>query len=110
MCCHINGSLVGPVKNCVPKLRSVNSITSAPVKTGVDTRIINEVVSIDQPNSGMRVIVMPGVRMFKIVTMKLTAPSNDDGPINIRPRIHISVPGEDRKSTRLNSSHGYISY
>src|SRR5687768_18362956 len=28
----------------------------------------------------------------------------------LRPGIALIAPGEDRKSTRLNSSHGYISY
>ena len=49
---------------------------SAPVSTGVDARIIIDVVRIDQTNSGMRVMVMPGVRMLRIVTMKLIAPSS----------------------------------
>src|SRR2546422_8945460 len=26
------------------------------------------------------------------------------------PRNHVAIPRRDRKSTRLNSSHGYISY
>src|SRR2546422_6995692 len=33
-----------------------------------------------------------------------------DGPMLERPPQHPPDTGEDRKSTRLNSSHGYISY
>src|SRR2546422_4269827 len=33
------------------------------------------------------------------------------GPVELEPGIHAAVGAEaDRKSTRLNSSHGYISY
>src|SRR2546429_2485846 len=42
-------------------------------------------------------------------TMSAFAPSSSFGEINIRRPFESSAFG-DRKSTRLNSSHGYISY
>src|SRR2546429_4829597 len=36
--------------------------------------------------------------------------SSDLDPIGVGARLLIQTPSEDRKSTRLNSSHGYISY
>ena len=38
----------------------------------------NAYVRIPHTNSGMRIHVMPGARMFMIVVMKLTAPASDE--------------------------------
>src|SRR5512137_973784 len=102
MCWYIAESLPGPLKKLVPKLRSKNNISSAPASTGVEARIITDVVRIDQQNNGMRVMVMPGVRMLRMVTMKLIAPTSDDVPMMTRPMIHRSVPGDLEKMLFAN--------
>ena len=49
-------------------------------------------MTIDQQKSGMRIQLMPGVRMLWIVTMKLTAPTNDEIERMCSPRIQRSGP------------------
>src|SRR6266849_2343578 len=49
---------------------------------------MNDVVSIAQTNSGMRCIVMPGVRMFRIVTRKFSEPRMDELPRANTPTSH----------------------
>src|SRR2546429_5303853 len=38
------------------------------------------------------------------------APPRSGGSGGSPPRVVLAAPAQDRKSTRLNSSHGYISY
>ena len=52
----------------------------APASTGSDMSSMNAVTSIDQANSGILCIVMPGARMLKMVVMKLIAPRIDEAP------------------------------
>ena len=47
------------------------------VKLGIAKISRNEVIIVIHTNSGMRLIVKPGARMRKIVTMKLSAPEID---------------------------------
>src|SRR3989449_3206763 len=63
------------------------------------------------------VLVAVGARVDDLVTGKVDAfaPNAEIGHIDIGPssiskNIQVHVPIVDRKSTRLNSSHGYISY
>ena len=49
-------------------------IANAPARTGVASRISSPVTIVVQVNSGIRHIVMPGARILKIVTRKLTEP------------------------------------
>src|ERR1700687_2634898 len=53
---------------------------------------MNEVVSMAHTNSGRRCMVMPGVRMFRIVTRKFIAPRMDELPRMIRPTSHRLWP------------------
>jgi hypothetical protein len=64
----------------VLKLRSVNSIVIAPAKTGNDNNNKKAVMKTAQTNSGVRFALIPGVRIFVIVTMKLIAPKIDETP------------------------------
>jgi hypothetical protein len=64
----------------VLKLRSVNSIVIAPAKTGNDNNKKKAVMKTAQTNSGVRFALIPGVRIFVIVTMKLIAPKIDETP------------------------------
>src|SRR2546422_2244014 len=59
-----------------------------------------------------------GVDQLRLVpVIDLLAQPRDHDVHDVRPRIEMIIPGvlgdqraRDRKSTRLNSSHGYISY
>jgi hypothetical protein len=68
-CCQSTGEpwVVGS-KKWVPKWRSVSSIVTAAAITG--SAMISRIAytSIDQMNSGRRFQLMPGARMFTIVT------------------------------------------
>ena len=43
-------------------------------------------------NTGIRIIVIPGARIRRMVTMKLIAPRIEAVPTSIRPTIHRSCP------------------
>src|SRR3979490_1711076 len=58
---------------------------------------MNEVVSIAQTNSGKRCMVMPGVRMFRIVTRKFIEPRIDDAPRMKTPTSHKLWPNGPRE-------------
>ena len=49
-------------------------------------------MKIAQMNSGMRMNVIPRVRMLRIVTAKLMAPASDDSDSRCRERIQRSTP------------------
>src|SRR5260370_17464528 len=53
---------------------------------------MNDVVSIAHTNSGIRCIVMPGVRMFRMVTRKFIAPRIDELPRMMTPTNHRLWP------------------
>src|SRR5580765_6957792 len=53
---------------------------------------MNDVVSMAHTNSGMRCMVMPGVRMFRMVTRKFIAPRMDDAPRIKTPTSHRLWP------------------
>src|SRR5216683_365828 len=57
---------------------------------------MNDVVSIAQTNSGMRCMVMPGVRMFRMVTRKFIAPRIDELPRMNMPTNHRLWPNGPR--------------
>ena len=54
---------------------------------GVPSTTSAEVVRLAQTSSGMRDSVMPGARIVRIVTMKLTAVRIDDVPANWTPML-----------------------
>jgi hypothetical protein len=64
----------------VLKLRSVNNIVIAPASTGKESKSSQAVIQTAQTNKGVRLAVIPGARMFVIVTIKLTAPKIDETP------------------------------
>jgi hypothetical protein len=51
--------------------------------------VINHV----QQNKGIFINVMPGARMFKMVTTILIEPIIDDAPIKCIAKMAISIPG-----------------
>jgi hypothetical protein len=52
----------------------------APAKTGKDNNNKNAVIYTAQTNKGVRFAVIPGARIFVIVTMKLIAPKIEETP------------------------------
>ena len=64
--------------NCDPATNGVPSTTSA------------EVVRLAQTRSGIRQSVIPGARIVRIVTMKLTAVRIDEVPANCTPMLKNS--------------------
>ena len=67
-------------KKEVLKLRSVNNIVIAPANTGTANKSKKAVTKIDHTNKGIRYILCPGLRMFRMVEIKLTAPKIEDAP------------------------------
>src|SRR6266568_9587834 len=57
---------------------------------------MNDVVSMAQTNNGMRCMVMPGVRMFRMVTRKFIAPRIEELPRMISPTSHRLWPNGPR--------------
>lgn len=73
------------------KLRSVSSIVKPPAKTGNERSNKKAVIKTDHTKSGVRFAVMPGARIFKIVTIKLTAPRIEEIPARCRLKMAIST-------------------
>ncbi len=53
--------------------------------TGMANSIRNDVMNVIQVKMGRRISVMPGARMFRIVTMKFTDEARDAMPAICRP-------------------------
>jgi len=79
----------------VLKLRSVNNIVIAPARTGRERRRRIAVINTDQTNNGIRCMLIPGHRMFRIVVIKLTAPIIDEAPAKCRLKIARSTEGPE---------------
>lgn len=73
------------------KLRSVNSIVIAPAKTGRDKRSKKAVIKTDQTNRGVLLAVIPGARIFVIVTIKFIAPKIEETPARCKENIAQST-------------------
>jgi hypothetical protein len=56
-------------------------MVTAPASTGITAMSRYAVISQLHTNSGMRSRLMPGARMFMMVTMTLMAPRMEDAPI-----------------------------
>jgi hypothetical protein len=69
----------------------------AAVTQGIANAVRNAVTSIIHTNTGMRMSVIPGARMFRIVTMKLIADVTDPMPSITRPTVQKSGPWPGRK-------------
>ena len=76
-CCHSSGlPPAAGLKKLAPKCRSNISRNSATVMTGMANSSRNGATSVIQVKIGMRISVIPGARMLRIVTMRLTAPTS----------------------------------
>ena len=73
------------LKKFVWKLRSMKTMISAAVTGGIANSVRNAITSIIHTNTGMRISVMPGARMLRMVTMKLTAVATEPMPSMIEP-------------------------
>jgi hypothetical protein len=62
------------------KFLSVKSIVIQPAKTGKDKSSKNAVIKTAQTNKGVRCAVIPGARIFVIVTIKFIAPRIEETP------------------------------
>jgi hypothetical protein len=78
-------------KKDVLKFRSVKSIVIAPAKTGTAKSSNSAVTKIDHTNRGILYILCPGLRIFKIVEIKLTAPSIEEAPAICKLKIAKST-------------------
>ncbi len=69
---------------------------SATVMTGNDSSTSSCVMRVIQTNIGIRISFMPGARMLRIVTKKLTPAASDAMPRICRPMAQKSMfrPGE----------------
>lgn len=63
----------------------------APAKTGKDNKSKKAVINTAHTNKGVRWAVIPGARMFIIVTIKLIAPRIDETPAKWREKIAKST-------------------
>ena len=78
-------------KNAVLKFRSVSNIVIAPANTGNERSRRNAVMKTAHTNKGVRCAVIPGARMFAIVTIKFMAPSIEETPAICRLKIARST-------------------
>jgi ABC-type microcin C transport system permease subunit YejE len=77
----------------VLKFRSSNSIVIAPAKTGKARRSKTVVISTDHTKRGIFSRLILGVRIFKIVEIKLTAPRIEETPARWSEKIVKSTAG-----------------
>jgi hypothetical protein len=63
----------------------------APAKTGRERRSKKAVMYTAQTNNGVRLAVIPGARIFVIVTIKLTAPKIEETPAKCNEYIEAST-------------------
>ena len=99
-CCHSNGSAPSATeKNFALKLRWNVSNTNATVMTGMANTMRNWVTSVIQVSVGTRIMLMPLVRMLRMVTMRLMAPTSEAMPVIWRPSAQKSMPRPGEKVT-----------
>ncbi len=81
-CCHITAEAPAWVsKKCAPRKRSSINMIWAAESGGRMIKVRAEMVSISQTRTGMRPSVMPGPRMVRIVTSRLTAVAIVPSPV-----------------------------
>ena len=86
-CCHRSGSAPASTwKKLAPKRRSNVSRKSATVMTGIAKSSRNCVTSNIHVSTGMRMRLMPLVRMLSTVVIRLMAPTSDAMPVICKPR------------------------
>src|SRR5690349_9799433 len=81
-------------------MRSSSSNEPATVTAGTANSTMKENTSIDHTNTGSRFNVMPGARIFNVVTTKFTAPTVVEMPTKTMPSPQKSMlmPGENALS------------
>ena len=85
-CCHRSGSApASGSKNCESNVRSNSKSNKATVMTGRANANRNCVTSSIQVRTGMRMRSMPGARILRQVTIKLTADTSEAMPVMSRP-------------------------
>jgi hypothetical protein len=77
----------------VLKLRSRSNIVIAPANTGKDKRSKMAVNRTDHTKSGICSIFILGLRILKIVEIKLMAPKIDEAPARCSEKIAKSTAG-----------------
>src|SRR5690606_28671382 len=87
--------------NSVPNMRSNNTSSRATVMTGNENTMRNMVTSVPQANMGMRMRLMPGARMLRMVTMKLKPDTSVPIPVISRPMVQKSTPRPGLYSDKL---------
>src|SRR5579862_5645236 len=103
-CSNISGSPPPDgLKKLVPKKWSVRSMVTAPASTGMTAIKRYAVISHDQQNSGILSSVMPGARMFMMVTTMLIAPMIEEAPIKCTAKTSIGM-----ESPLCKTSGGYM--
>jgi len=73
------------------KFLSVSNIVIAPANTGKESNSKKAVIKTAQTNNGILCAVIPGLRIFRIVTIKLIAPRIDDAPAKCKLKIAKST-------------------
>src|SRR5687768_16395032 len=86
-------------------MRSTSSSAAARVTAGTANSTISAIERIDQAKMGMRLIVIPGARILKMVTMKLTAPTVVDSPVKITPRAQKSMFRPAEKASDVSGTY-----
>src|SRR3546814_6708701 len=81
------------LKKPVPKLRAVSTMVTAAASTGMTASSRKAVISQVQQNIDIFIIVRPGARMFRMVTMMLMAPMMDEAPMMWMAKMVRSMPG-----------------
>ena len=66
-------------------------MVTQPANTGITMIKRNAVISHDQTKIGIFIIVIPGARKFRMVTITLIAPKMEEIPIKCTERIKKSV-------------------
>jgi len=89
----------------VLKLRSVKSIVIAPANTGNENNNNKAVIKIAQPYKGNLCINIPGHLIFKIVTIKLIAPNNEEIPAKCKLKIAKSTEAPEWACTLDNGGY-----
>ena len=86
MCCQSSGlPPASALKKLASNSRSNVSSNSATAMTGIAKMMRNDVTSVIHTNTGIRNSVIPGARMFRIVTTKFRPPASDEIPRICRP-------------------------
>jgi hypothetical protein len=78
-------------KKEVLKFLSVSNIVIAPAKTGRESKSRKAVIKTAQTNKGVLWAVIPGQRIFKIVTIKFIAPKIEEIPAKCKLKIAKST-------------------